>query len=624
MSFRKAILNDIPITTTANLDYALRHLRYRVSTRLLWVDAISINQSNTQERNDQVQMMGKIYSIIRRVVVWIGPVDDNDIHLRAILAAMQFHFSDGNPSTVTLFDYACSLVSLMNEQVGTSEDPKECVLDALFRIVSRPWFQRIWVVQELALSRIATVHIGSYSFPWQPFEDFVNWLPHHKVDLGTRSELVDATIRVAKINCPRHFPAQLCRTLHLSATDPRDKVFSIVGISEFLGTAIKPDYTKSVQRVFSEAMCSVIQHEYVAIYLYAPLHSLQGICLDHLPGLPSWIPDFRIPGAVHRGIVLCGYENNTIYDDVYHRPSTFLCGSVGFTVEEFVIAMSLRLPFPSVRLSLSRNALLVPGTPIGTIAETSGSPPKSPHETVPVPGLPQHVCHFYHSITKLRGVIPSDFVWTVLSSKIHTSYDAITWDTNTAELFSLDVHLTSLSRGKRKAIMELRFQITFSVANKVLFVTETGQVGLSYHSDLVNGIRAGDLVVGLFGLNFPFILRARADDNGTHQMINVTGISGHEWGHEFLHNTQKDFTYLEPTPEERLRTPEDGSWRDYEEFGMKEYHISTQLCKTRHHLYHPTTPSLPSHPPGFPVCNALKKLVVRLHSRSRLVSLATT
>lgn len=51
---------------------------------------------------------------------------------------MQFHFSDGDPSTITLFDDMCSLISLMNEQVGSPGSAKDCVLNVLIQIVKRP------------------------------------------------------------------------------------------------------------------------------------------------------------------------------------------------------------------------------------------------------------------------------------------------------------------------------------------------------------------------------------------------------------------------------------------------------------------------------------------------------
>jgi len=158
----------------------------------------AMNQKDTQERNHQVQIMGKIYSTASNVIVWLGPVDQSDIHLRVVLGAMQFHFSNQNPSTVTLFDYACSVVTLLNERTEVAEDAKECVLDAIFCIVDRPWFTRIWVVQELALLGAARICIGNHLFPWRPFEYFVRWLPRHKVDPKQRPDFVEAFTRVAK------------------------------------------------------------------------------------------------------------------------------------------------------------------------------------------------------------------------------------------------------------------------------------------------------------------------------------------------------------------------------------------------------------------------------------------
>jgi hypothetical protein len=48
---RVAVLDGIPISITANLDSALRHLRLTIVKRTMWVDAISIDQKATQERN---------------------------------------------------------------------------------------------------------------------------------------------------------------------------------------------------------------------------------------------------------------------------------------------------------------------------------------------------------------------------------------------------------------------------------------------------------------------------------------------------------------------------------------------------------------------------------------------
>lgn len=81
---QKALLDGVPVAVTPNLDCALRHLRFKVTSRTLWIDALSINQNDVHERNGQVQMMGNIYSSAIGVLGWLGPVDQTDLHLNAL------------------------------------------------------------------------------------------------------------------------------------------------------------------------------------------------------------------------------------------------------------------------------------------------------------------------------------------------------------------------------------------------------------------------------------------------------------------------------------------------------------------------------------------------------------
>jgi Heterokaryon incompatibility protein (HET) len=57
---------------TANLEVALRHLRHKSVERILWIDAICIDQSNIEERNQQVPLMKAIYSNTEAVRAWLG------------------------------------------------------------------------------------------------------------------------------------------------------------------------------------------------------------------------------------------------------------------------------------------------------------------------------------------------------------------------------------------------------------------------------------------------------------------------------------------------------------------------------------------------------------------------
>ena len=60
-----------------SLESALRHLRHTSKARVLWADALCINQADNGERSAQVQLMGDIYSMASGTVVWLGEDPDD-------------------------------------------------------------------------------------------------------------------------------------------------------------------------------------------------------------------------------------------------------------------------------------------------------------------------------------------------------------------------------------------------------------------------------------------------------------------------------------------------------------------------------------------------------------------
>lgn len=65
------------LNVTENLYLALQHLRLQETDRIIWVDAICIDQSNIRERGHQVQQMGTVYSRADRVIIWLGTATDD-------------------------------------------------------------------------------------------------------------------------------------------------------------------------------------------------------------------------------------------------------------------------------------------------------------------------------------------------------------------------------------------------------------------------------------------------------------------------------------------------------------------------------------------------------------------
>jgi hypothetical protein len=122
---------------TVNLESALRHLRLESHTRVVWIDAICIHQSNIKERDQQVRRMGSIYANAWHVLVWLGPeADDSDLAIETISE-----------------DFCGRLVDqelLEDSQPATTEEMESTRrLKAPIKLFSRPWWRRGWVIQEI-------------------------------------------------------------------------------------------------------------------------------------------------------------------------------------------------------------------------------------------------------------------------------------------------------------------------------------------------------------------------------------------------------------------------------------------------------------------------------------------
>jgi hypothetical protein len=72
--------DGLDLLVTGNCAEILRHFRPKSpeQSRRLWIDAICINQSPGLEKNHQVKLMGDVYRIAKRVLVWLAP-SKNDL-----------------------------------------------------------------------------------------------------------------------------------------------------------------------------------------------------------------------------------------------------------------------------------------------------------------------------------------------------------------------------------------------------------------------------------------------------------------------------------------------------------------------------------------------------------------
>ncbi|KAK0511293.1 hypothetical protein JMJ35_005866 [Cladonia borealis] len=267
----------LPITE--NLSTALLHLRLADQIRVLWVDAICINQQDLVERSHQVTLMRDTFEGAENVIVWLGEDTGNADKAFEILRAIESSSSDAHIFNLNLLD---------------SESGK-----ALRELLGRSWFRRIWVVQELVCASKATITCGSHEMEWERFLNVAGRINETGYLQGIADESVsDALFALAGMLRGRQMRQQRenddLETLLYSyrgclASDPRDKVFALVGMaSGQIAAAYTPNYSIEALEVYKNLAIQLIIAERNPNALVHCTH----IAGSQAPLLPSWVPDW--------------------------------------------------------------------------------------------------------------------------------------------------------------------------------------------------------------------------------------------------------------------------------------------------------------------------------------------
>ncbi|UNI23091.1 hypothetical protein JDV02_008930 [Purpureocillium takamizusanense] len=154
------------IRITASLHTILRRLVLPDGPRVLWADAICINQvtsADNREKGEQIQMMPDIYRIASCVQVYLGPgADDVALALDFIRSIADYseyldtsQHDDGETAT--------ALAQQRGFVLPPVGDPRWPALRAFLR---RPWFRRVWIIQEFVYATDVAVTCGDHDIDW--------------------------------------------------------------------------------------------------------------------------------------------------------------------------------------------------------------------------------------------------------------------------------------------------------------------------------------------------------------------------------------------------------------------------------------------------------------------------
>lgn len=279
------IVNGTQFSVMDNVFSFLLELRRQAfpTSPTVWIDSVCINQNCTDDRNQQVQLMGRIYSKARVVRIWLG-IESDDAN-----KAFELVHRCGPADTPLKQVVAWNVI---NDEVGAK---------ALINLLRRDYWNRMWVFQEIVLAKDAVVHCGQLQAPWPNFMwlDLVSsrhtlWHPAQVTKPWIsefRKTLFTITQFCVSLDEAHHVNNVLYPTRHLLCQDPRDKLFALRGVCDALTGMVKVDYSVPARDVFTAfAMNQILADDKLSALLTAGLwNPLNGEDIN----LPSWVPDLR-------------------------------------------------------------------------------------------------------------------------------------------------------------------------------------------------------------------------------------------------------------------------------------------------------------------------------------------
>ncbi|KAK3374578.1 ankyrin and HET domain-containing protein [Podospora didyma] len=299
---------------TSSLHQALRDLRHEVGgNRTIWADGVCINQDDMDERQRQVAMMGKIYQGSLRVITYIGP--DTEESSAAIAFARYLTAYSARWARDWSQDHNTRLpITRADLGLPPWHDKR---WNALKDLLLRGWAGRCWCAQEFLRNENLIMVCGRLEIPDlelipnivqsvfnRRLPPFI--LPTHYEDPNSLRECLTAVMGLRRrIELGQHLSLiDLLYSLHpLRATDPRDKVYSVVGLAlDNLVTTIQIDYSCSVEELYISVANRLVHAGVGFTLLYCSLQR-KSLCL------PSWVPDWSFwQFGAHGTAARAGYK----------------------------------------------------------------------------------------------------------------------------------------------------------------------------------------------------------------------------------------------------------------------------------------------------------------------------
>lgn len=288
---------------TLSLYQALQRFRDSHVQRTLWADAICINQNDKHEKSSQVARMAQIYKQARRTLVCLGESQGLDWLAFGLFAVIQTRKMSVQDLGRALFDLRQSCTCCPDVRIANASAAIQLAAQAVDALFARPWFERLWVVQEYALSREAIVHCGTHSYSaHRCFYTLCSWHGTHSKESPFSSNTLGIVANMPGVTGGSEYPRdetllELLRDVSARVcTDARDRIFAIKDLCEARAwSEVVPDYEIKPATLYARTVSRCLvgspftYHPTVLMAFATATRALHGGPRD----LPSWVPDFQ-------------------------------------------------------------------------------------------------------------------------------------------------------------------------------------------------------------------------------------------------------------------------------------------------------------------------------------------
>jgi hypothetical protein len=323
------------ISVRENLHAFLLRTRSTDSGSFFWIDAICINQDDERERSDQVKLMSTIYQSAASVHAWLGEEDDHTPRSFALIRALaRICVDTGRHERVKSLKH---ITPNILEAAGL-ENSSEIYADrghwdSVIRLFQRRYFSRTWIIQEVTFGQRIIAICGSHTINWRDItivSEFLTvttwtrwiskrWLVEaRQPNLQSNHavpNLLDANKGAKQAGVKDTMLYSLIRFRRFQATDPRDKVYALLGIAKDSvrgKSRFNPAYGKPTEEVYIQAAIQILED------------SDDLLLLAHAEGetfrqpqhrsLPSWVPDWSCECVTGLGVT--GYRRYSAAGDL--------------------------------------------------------------------------------------------------------------------------------------------------------------------------------------------------------------------------------------------------------------------------------------------------------------------